>query len=157
MREEGMKKEGQYVVFRLGDENYGIDVNHVREIITMQKITEVPGTREFIEGVINLRGYVIPVFNLRKKFSLPEREVTRATRIVVVEVEGEAVGIIVDEVYEVLRLAREEIERPSPSIVAGIDSEYIKGIAKLERGLVILLDLERVLQREGRSSLESTA
>lgn len=154
MAEHLMADESQYVVFRLGRETYGLDISAVLEIITMQNITEVPGTDEFIEGIINLRGRVIPVFNLHKKFNLTGDEITRSTRVVVVEVEGNNIGMLVDEVSEVVRITKESIEQPT-SILAGIGQEYLAGVAKLEGCLVVLLDLVKVLQREDGTLLEN--
>ncbi len=154
MTEELMTGDNQYVVFKLGREVYGLEISTVLEIIAMQTITEVPGTEDYIEGVINLRGLVIPVFNLHKKFNLPGGEITRLTRIVVVEVEGSNIGMLVDGVSEVVRIPGEVIEPPS-KIMNGIDEEYLLGIAKLEDRLVILLDLTKVLRRDDVSMLDN--
>ena len=141
--------ERQLVVFQLDAEFYGVDIARVHEIIRLQTITRVPRTPEFVEGVINLRGKVIPVVDLRKRFGLASAEHTRASRIVVVEIGDQVVGIVVDGVSEVLRVSEATVEPPSP-VVAGIDSEYIHGIAKLPERLVILLDLNRAMAREER-------
>lgn len=154
MAEDLMTNENQYVVFRLGKETYGLEISMILEIITMQTITAVPGTEGFIEGVINLRGRVIPVFNLHKKFELAQGEITRSTRIVVVEVEGHNIGMLVDGVSEVVKITKDIVEKPS-SILSDIDNEYLAGVAKLEEKLVILLDLVKVLQREDNALLES--
>jgi purine-binding chemotaxis protein CheW len=146
-------EERQLVVFQLGAELYGVDIARVHEIIRLQSITRVPRAPSFVEGVINLRGKVIPVVDLRRRFGLPLAEHTRATRTVVVEIGDQVVGIIVDSVSEVLRVNTATIEPPSP-VVAGIDSEYLHGIAKLPERLVILLDLDRVLAREERRAIE---
>jgi purine-binding chemotaxis protein CheW len=136
--------ERQLVIFQMGAELYGVDISRVHEIIRLQAITRVPRAPSFVEGVINLRGKVIPVVDLRRRFGLPMADHTRASRIVVVEVGDQVVGIIVDGVSEVLRVNTATIEPPSP-VVAGIDSEYLQGIAKLPERLVILLDLERAI------------
>jgi purine-binding chemotaxis protein CheW len=149
-------EERQLVVFQLGAELYGVDIARVHEIIRLQSITRVPRAPSFVEGVINLRGKVIPVVDLRRRFGLPTTEHTRATRTVVVEIGDQVVGIIVDSVSEVLRVSTSTIEPPSP-VVAGIDSEYLHGIAKLPERLVILLDLDRVLAREERRAIEVAA
>ena len=149
-------EERQLVVFQLGAELYGVDIARVHEIIRLQSITRVPRAPSFVEGVINLRGKVIPVVDLRRRFGLPTSEHTRATRTVVVEIGDQVVGIIVDSVSEVLRVSTSTIEPPSP-VVAGIDSEYLHGIAKLPERLVILLDLDRVLAREERRAIEIAA
>src|SRR3979490_2000828 len=116
--------EQQLVVFQLGAELYGVDIARVHEIIRLQTVTRVPRAPSFVEGVINLRGKVIPVVDLRRRFGLPLADHTRATRPVVVEIGDQVVGIIVDSVSEVLRVSTATIEPPSP-VVAGIDSEYL--------------------------------
>src|ERR1700716_3305273 len=148
--------ERQLVVFQLGAELYGVEISRVHEIIRLQKVTTVPRAPTFVEGVINLRGKVIPVVDLRKRFGLATADHTRATRIVVVEIGDQVVGMIVDGVSEVLRVQASTVEPPSP-VVAGIDSEYLHGIAKLPERLVIMLDLDRVLAREERRALEVAA
>src|SRR6059058_1034870 len=149
-------EERQLVVFQLGAELYGVEIARVHEIIRLQAITRVPRAPAFVEGIINLRGKVIPVVDLRHRFGLPAAEHTRASRIVVVEIGDQVVGIVVDGVSEVLRVSPSIVEPPSP-VVAGIDSEYLHGIAKLPERLVILLDLDRILAREERRALEATA
>ena len=136
--------EEQLVVFNVGKEVYGVDTSRVQEIIRMQSITHVPGAPEFVEGVINLRGKIIPVIELDRRFGLSGSEPSKARRIVVVETEGQVVGMVVDAVSEVLRIPVDCIDPPSP-LVAGVDSEYIRGIAKLEGELIILLQLDKVL------------
>ncbi len=145
-------KEEQLVVFDLGEEVYGIDISRVQEIIRMQSITQVPGAPSFVEGVINLRGKIIPVVDLHRRFGLPPADSTKASRIVVVETDGHTIGMVVDAVSEVLRIPGDCIEPPSP-IVAGVDSEYLRGIAKLEGRLVILLQLDKVLTSEQKAAL----
>jgi purine-binding chemotaxis protein CheW len=148
--------ERQLVVFQLGAELYGVEISRVHEIIRLQSVTRVPKAPAFVEGVINLRGKVIPVVDLRRRFGLPTADHTRASRIVVVELGDQVVGIVVDGVSEVLRVNTAIVEPPSP-VVAGIDSEYLHGIAKLTDRLVILLDLDRILARDERRALEATA
>lgn len=148
-----MATEKQFVVFQLGKETYGIDIAKVWEIITMQPITKVPHTASFIEGIINLRGRVIPVLDLRKRFDLPVTEHTRATRIVVVEIEGNTLGMIVDGVSEVLRISSDIVEAPPPAIT-DVDSDYLEGVAKLDDRLVILLNLDKVLNKQEKQVLE---
>jgi len=137
--------ERQYVVFKLGLEVFGIDINKVKEIIIYQDTTHIPGSGELIEGVINLRGHVIPIFNLRKKFGFPDTEKTRSTRIVVVEANETTVGIEVDGVSEVIMIPGNVIEKPSSMISSGVDAAFIEGIAKMEEKLVIILDLEKAV------------
>ena len=145
--------ERQLVVFQLGAELYGCEISRVHEIIRLQNVTRVPRAPGFVEGVINLRGKVIPVVDLRRRFGLPTADHTRASRIVVVEIGDQVVGIVVDGVSEVLRVNSSIVEPPSP-VVAGIDSEYLHGIAKLPDRLVILLDLDRILARDECRALD---
>lgn len=136
--------ENQLVVFDLSHEHYGVDIAHVESIIKMQAITTVPHAPAFVEGVTNLRGKILPVIDLRKRFNLPVAEATKETRIVVVEMSGQTVGLVVDGVSEVLRVTPEAIEPPSP-IVTTANSAFIRGIAKLGERLIILLDIGKVL------------
>lgn len=149
----GKVEEKQFVVFQLGKETYGVEISKVWEIITMQPITQVPHTAEFIEGIINLRGRVIPVIDLRKRFELAHEDFTRATRIVVIEISSNTLGMIVDGVSEVLRISSDIVEPPPPAIT-NIDADYLQGVAKLEDRLIILLNLDKVLTRQERMELE---
>jgi purine-binding chemotaxis protein CheW len=152
MAEQGGDTERQLVVFDLADEVYGVEINTVREIIRMQAVTTVPDAPGFVEGVMNLRGNVIPVVDLRRRFNLPAGEKTAATRVVVVDINGEGIGVIVDAVTEVLRITESSIE-PASSVVTTEDSYYIRGIAKLTDRLLILLDIEKALGEEaGRTN-----
>ena len=144
--------EMQLVVFELGDESYGVDISRVQDINRMQEITEIPHAPESVVGVINLRGRVIPVIDLRKRFGLPEAVHTKDTRIVVVHLEGNLIGVIVDAVSQVLRIPADIVEPPSP-VLAGVDSRYLRGIAKLDDRLVILLDLDFVLSRREQEAI----
>lgn len=149
----------QLVTFRLGDEEYAIDILKVQEINRMVEITTVPHAPAHVEGVINLRGKVIPVVNLRKKFGQETKEIDAQSRIIVVDI-GRTVGMIVDSVSEVLRISSDIVE-PPPTMTEGIGSEYVKGIGKLENRLLILLDIDRLIGRvdemhliEAQKSLE---
>ena len=137
----------QLVIFSVAEESYGVDISMVSEIIRLQEITKVPRTPTFVEGVINLRGKIIPVVSLRTIFYLPAAEQTRESRIVVVDIEGQQTGIMVDAVTEVLRIAADAVEPPS-SVIAGADSDYLLGIAKVGDKMITLLNLEKVLSRE---------
>ena len=150
MAEQG--NERQLVVFDLSGEAYGVNIETVREIIRMQAVTYVPDTPDFVEGVINLRGNVNPVVDLRKRFGLNVGEETDDTRIVVVDIGGESIGVTVDAVTEVLRSTEDAVE-PTSALITTEDSFYIEGIAKLGDRLLILLDLERVLSTEERDAL----
>lgn len=144
--------EMQLVVFDLASEFYGVDIAAVREIIRMQSITPVPGAPPFVEGIINLRGQVIPVLDLRKRLGLTVGEQTDDSRIVWVTINNHDVGVIVDAVTEVLRINVSSIEPPS-AMVSGVDADYIKGIAKLPSRLIILVDLNKVLSMSGGNVL----
>ena len=143
--------EKQLVVFDLAEEAYGVDIGSVREIIRMQEITAVPRTPDYVEGVINLRGRVIPVLDMRKRFGFPVAEHTKDTRIVVIDVGGADIGATVDAVTEVLRLGADAIEPPM-SVITTADSDYLLGIAKLESRLIILLDLQRALASDAMAN-----
>ncbi len=134
----------QLVGFQLGNEEYGIDILKVQEINRIAEITRIPQSPDFVEGVINLRGNVIPIIDLRKRFNMPEREHDKHTRIVVGEIEGRTVGLIVDAVSEVLRLPSNTIE-PAPKLVSKDQADYIKGVGKLEDRLLMLLDIDKIL------------
>ncbi len=140
------ESERQLVVFQLAGEVYGININTVREIIRMQTVTFVPDAPEYVEGVINLRGRVIPVVDLRRRFHLGATECTDDTRVLVVDIGGEGIGVIVDAVTEVRRVSTEATQ-PAAGIATTEQSYYIEGIAKLEDRLLILLDLERALRQ----------
>ncbi len=143
---------GKYLTFALGDEEYGLPVLKVREIIKMMDITLVPQVPGHVKGVINLRGKVIPVVDLRLKFGFPPQAYTERTCIIVVEVEMSAskvmMGIVVDAVSEVLNIAAEEIEE-TPEFGERVTTDYMKGIAKVKGTVKILLDLDRVLGADG--------
>ena len=135
---------GEYLSFTLGNEHYGVDILKVQEIIRTMEITRVPRAPEFVEGVINLRGKVIPVVNMRTRFHLHPVEHDANTRIVVMEFNQKIVGFLVDGVSEVLRIPASTVEA-APPVVCGIGSEYIRGVGKLEGRLLILLDLDTLL------------
>lgn len=142
----------QLVTFSIGGEEFGVEILTVQEIIRMLEITRVPKAPDFVEGVINLRGKVIPIIDLRKRFGLESKSYDKNTRIVVIEINKMIVGFVVDSVSEVLRIPEDTVE-PPPPVVAGLDSEYISGVGKLEDRLLILLDLDRLLSREEKSVL----
>jgi purine-binding chemotaxis protein CheW len=148
--------ETQIVVFELGDERYGLDIAKVYEIIRHQPITAVPQAPAFVEGVINLRGRIIPVVDLRDRFGMTEGALTKASRIVVCEAAGTRVGLVVDGVSEVLMIAAEAIE-PTPDVAAGHDAAYLRGIAKLGERLIILLDLDGLFGAADAAALVATA
>jgi len=145
----------QLVSFNLDQEEYGVDVLKVREIIRMPIVTRVPNTPHYVDGVINLRGKVIPIISMRKKFGLMETENDKQTRIMVMDVDGELMGFIVDAVSEVIRISGSEIQ-PSPAVVAsGIDQECIAGVINQADRLLVLLDLEKMFSSDEKSLFSS--
>lgn len=149
-------EERQLVVFELASEIYGIDIKTVREIIRMQKITYVPDAPAYVEGMINLRGRVIPVVDLRRRFGLMVANPSPEMRILVVDIAGEDIGVIVDAVTEVKRIAGSSVQRDA--LIATADQAYyLEGIAKLGDQLLILLDLERALVQVSGSSAGNPA
>ena len=150
-----MSETIQVVSFKLGSEEYGVDIAQVQEINRMVAITHVPRAPQFMEGVINLRGQLIPIIDLRTRFGMPRTEQTKNTRIVVTEIGAKRVGMVVDSVSEVLRLPSEQIE-DAPEMITGVDTEYIRGVGKIEDRLIILLDLARIISGDERRELEAT-
>ena len=145
----------QLVSFRLGGEEYGLEILKVQEIIRMQELTRVPNSPPFVEGVINLRGRVIPVIGLRKRFGMPPRDHDHETRIVVVELGGDVLGFEVDSVSEVLRIPADTVE-PPPRL-SKHDNEYVSGVGKLQGRLLLLLDVTRLMADSEAISLEAPA
>ncbi|MBI5185899.1 MAG: chemotaxis protein CheW [Nitrospinae bacterium] len=151
--EKGIQETVQLIGFKLGKEFFGIRIINVQEIIRHQDITMVPRTPEFVEGVISLRGRVIPVINLRKRFSMDLGDRTKETRIVIVELDCGTVGFIVDAVTEVTSIPKASID-PAPPTATGVSKEYIQGVGKMENKLMIILDLNQVLSRESKQKLK---
>ena len=149
----------QLVIFKLQTKEavceYGIPITKVQEIITTNQPTILPQVPDFIEGIINLRGRIIPIIDLKKRFGLSCAENTGETRSIVLEIEGQIAGIVVDEVSEVMRIAGDKIE-PPPAIIGGIAADYLTGIAKLDKRLLILLDADRILSDTEKSALTSS-
>ena len=141
------ERAGKYLTFVLAGEVYGLEILKVREIIGMLTITRVPHTPPYVKGVINLRGKVIPVIDLRLKFEMPAGEVTQQTCIIVVNVGGVETGILVDKVFEVMDIAGEAIE-DAPSLGAEVDTDYILGIGKAYEKVTLLLDIDKVISTE---------
>jgi purine-binding chemotaxis protein CheW len=148
--------EIQLVVFELGDERYGLDIATVYEIIRHQPITAVPQAPAFVEGVINLRGRIIPVVDLRDRFGMASGSQTKASRIVVCDAAGTRVGLVVDGVSEVLMVPSDAIES-TPDVAAGHDAGYLRGIAKLGERLIILLDLDGLFGETASAELAAVA
>ncbi len=154
------EREGKYLTFSLASEEYGISILKIKEIIGMMTITPVPQTPEFVKGVINLRGKVIPVIDLRLRFGMEEIDYTERTCIIVVEIGGKAgtvlIGIVVDAVSEVLNIKGEDIE-DTPTFGTRLNTDFILGMAKMGGGVKILLDIDRVLSAEEIAVLERAA
>jgi len=144
-RKAASEPEQHLVVVRLDQERYGFAIEHVHEIIRMQEVTRIPRAPAFVEGVINLRGQVIPVLDLRRRFGLPAEERDGSTRIVVVEMHGNRVGVVVDAVLEVLRVSESSVVPPE-DLLGSSQVAFLRGIAKHGDGLILLLDLQRVLE-----------
>ncbi|RLI76574.1 chemotaxis protein CheW [Archaeoglobales archaeon] len=135
----------QIIVFELGNEKYGVDISQVKEIIRVSEITRIPNTPDFVEGVIDLRGQITTVINLRKKFGMEPKPMDANTRIIIIEHNGSTIGMIVDTVSEVMHLLEEDIDK-LPSVTTSNDaSNILKGIAKTSNGLIILVDLIKIL------------
>jgi len=151
--------EGKYLTFTLGGEEYGIGILKIKEIIGMMAITSVPQTPDFVKGVINLRGKVIPVIDLRLRFNIAATGFTERTCIIVVEIDCAdktlMIGLVVDAVSEVLNILTEDIE-DAPAFGTELNTDYIMGMAKMDGGVKILLDIDRVLNTDEISALEGT-
>jgi len=144
----------QLVTFKLENEEFGVDILKVQEINRMLTITKIPNAPPFVEGVINLRGKIIPIVDLRKRLGFNGKAYDKSTRIIVVELDGLILGFIVDSVSEVLRVSESTVE-PPPSIMGGIESDYIEGVGKLDNSLLILLELGKVFATKDRKDMES--
>ena len=142
----------QIVGFMLGEEEYGVDILSVNEILKMTKITRVPKSSEYVKGVINLRGNVVPILNVRKKFKGEEKIVDDTTRIIILTVNDNRFGIIVDNVTEVIRIKEEDIEEPN--LIDSIDQKYVDGVGKYNGRLLILLKLDQILTITGSEELK---
>jgi purine-binding chemotaxis protein CheW len=146
----------QLVSFQLDKELYGIEITKVREIILITEITRIPQSPHYVKGLINLRSTVIPVIDLRSFFGLQEGAMTDDSRIMVLQSAGKTIGIVVDAVSEVLRVKRDQIAPPPPT-VAGLGREYLTGLVKLEKELLILLDIDKILGQSGEEVLDAVA
>lgn len=154
MMEMSTKTHIKVIVFQIGDEEYAVPVDQVGSIERLQSITRVPQTANFVKGIINLRGVVIPVIDLRLRFGMKETSHTESTRIIIIHLDQVEVGLIVDVANDVIDLQEEMIES-APEVVGTVDVDYILGVAKLEKRLLILLDLQKVLSTEEIGTLQS--
>jgi purine-binding chemotaxis protein CheW len=141
-------KETQLITFKLGDEEFGVEISQVREIVRMMDITHIPNASDFVEGIINIRGRIATIIDLRKKFGLPSKDVDQETRIIIVELDDDIIGMRVDSVIEVKRISDADIESVPPMIATGAPTQYLIGVAKLPEELLILIDLRKVLGEE---------
>lgn len=139
------EREEQLVAFQLAGETYGVNIFHINEIIRLREITQIPRTPPDTEGVINLRGKIVPIIDLRKRLGLPPGEHTSGTRVIIVTLDEYTVGLIVDGVNGVLRIPHASIEPPS-ELISGVDADYVSGVGKSGEDLVILLNLQKVLR-----------
>ena len=157
---EGGPSEGtrsmQLVSFKLGDETYGIEITKIREIILVGEITQLPETPPYVKGLINLRSTVIPVIDLRTRFSLPETKLTAESRIMVLNVGGRTIGIVVDSVNEVLRVTQQQISLAPPAVTRS-GNEYMTGLVRLKDDLLILLDVDRLFGGEESAAVADGA
>jgi purine-binding chemotaxis protein CheW len=138
-------QKDKYLTFLLTKEDYGLEIHYVTEIIGIQKITKVPDLPNFIKGVINLRGKVIPVMDMRARFNLPNREYDERTCIIVVNIQDQALGLVVDRVNEVVTIPAEQVEDP-PAASKGSAARFIRGIGKVDEGVKVLLKVDRLLE-----------
>ncbi len=148
------KHAGKYLSFSLAAEEYGLDIMKVREIIKMMRMTSVPGTPDYVKGVINLRGKVIPVIDLRLKLDMPEIEYSKLTAIIVVQVSDTEVGLIVDRVIEVMDISAAQIEE-APSFGSGLGTDLILGLSKANEKVTILLDINKVVELDELSVINT--
>lgn len=155
LEDEDTQKD-RYLTFRLAPEEYGVEIRYVTEIVGIQKITDVPDTEEYIRGVINLRGKIIPVIDVRTRFHLEPKEYADRTCIIVVDVSGTNVGLIVDEVLEVVNIPEAQVSEP-PRTSKGSQSKYIQGIGKIGESVKILLNIDRILNDEEMMSFQQMA
>jgi len=151
--EKTIEQEKQLVVFNLYNEEFGLEITQVREIIKLPSITKLPHVSDYVEGVTNIRGEIIPIISLRKRFSILEEEATSETRVIIVDVNENRVGFIVDAVTEVMRLPASAIE-PPPRNIAGLSAEYLKGVGKIDNRLIILLEVSKILTSTEQIELE---
>ncbi len=147
-------QKGKFLTFHLGREDYGIEIRHVTEIIGIQKITEVPDLPDYVRGVINLRGKVIPVMDVRTRFCMPPRDYDERTCIIVVNIDDQSVGLVVDQVNEVSDIPEAQIEPPPRT--RNPQGSYIQGMGKLDAEVKILIDVQKLLGSEDLSSIETT-
>lgn len=144
--------ENQFVIFRLGEERYAVDILNVGGISEFKDVTKVPNAPYFIDGIINLRGDIIPIVNLKKRFNIAEKDVDSDTRIIINNIKGKDIGFIVDEASQVIKIDDADIEE-APDIIKGTERQYISGVGKVDDHIVILLNLEKILNEEEQKAV----
>lgn len=144
--------ERQYVIFKLDKEEYGVDIMHVKEISEFKESVKVPSAPSFVDGIINYRGVITPIINLRRKFKLEAKEVTSSTRIIIIYLNEKQVGFLVDDASQVLTIDSKDVD-PAPELITNIEDKFINGIAKINDRMVVLLDLEKILNEEEKNKL----
>lgn len=145
----------QYVVFSLNEQNYGVEISKIKEVFSYRSITPLPHVKGFVKGIINLRGVILPVFDLREKFSLPSVEYTPFHVIIVVEIAGRVMGIIADEISDVVKVLPEDFQNTG-NLPPGISREYLAGVGRKDDKMTILLDMDRLLSQEELEMVDST-
>lgn len=147
--------ENKYVIFKLNKEEYGVDIMTVKEVSEVKETIKVPNTPYFVDGIINIRGDITPIINLKKRFNILEDEkVKEGARIIVVNIQNKLVGFLVDDASQVLAIDEKNID-PAPEIIAGVDKMYMQGIGKLEDRMIIILDLEKVLNEDEKGLINA--
>ncbi len=144
--------ENQFVIFRLGDEKYAVDILNVGGISEFREVTKVPNAPAFVDGIINLRGDIIPVVNLKKRFNIADKQADSDTRIIINNIKGKDIGFVVDEASQVIKIDDADIE-DAPDIIKGADRQYISGIGKVDDQIVILLNLEKILNEDEQKAV----
>ncbi|MBP1931516.1 purine-binding chemotaxis protein CheW [Ammoniphilus resinae] len=147
-----MSDEKKIIVFRLLDQEYGVELKYVKSIERLESVTKVPRTPKFVKGVINLRGIVTPIIDLKERLGLPQAELTEESRVIIVELDGLEAGFIVDSANDVLDIPLQSIE-PAPNVFQGVRFEFLEGIAKLDQRLLVLLNFNKVLNLEEMDQL----
>lgn len=150
------QQELQLVVFKIGEEEFGVEINQVKEIVRLLPITPVPKVSAFIKGVVNLRGQILPVIDLAKRLNLKVVPYSEKTRIMVLELREIALGMIVDEVVEVVKITKDDIKEKPELIAAQVQYEYLKGVVKLGERLIILIDLAKIFSSEEAEDIRKT-
>jgi len=158
-KQNGVKKRGddivQVVSFSVGEEDYGVNIETVKEVIKVKSVTRLPKTPSFVRGVINLRGDVIPIIDLREKLGLEQQDYTEMTRVIVVDIDEKSIGMAVDSVSNVINIAQDDI-KPPPPLVSGLSEDYLKGVGRVGDEIIILLNIDKILTTEEKIDLSTS-